>query len=157
VGKTQAMHPTAPGWHAYGLIAGGENVMSNAVYASFEIAAERGGDIAPAIYEAYFARCPESRELMRFVDEYMRGRMLDSVYELLMADETPDQLRYLRFEVTNHASYSVLPHMYANLLSAVRDTVRAACGNDWTPGMAAAWDARLGVLKDEISSTLDAA
>jgi hypothetical protein len=125
------------------------------VHRSFEIAAERGGDIAPAIYAAYFVRCPGSCELMRFVDEYMRGRMLDSVYELLLADETPDQLRYLRFEVANHTSYSVRPHMYANLLSAVRDTVRDACGNDWTRDMAAAWKTRLDLLNEEISSILD--
>ena len=39
----------------------------DAIVESFEIAAERAGDVAPAIYDAYFARCPESRELMRYV------------------------------------------------------------------------------------------
>jgi Globin len=121
---------------------------------SFEIAAERAGDVAPAIYAAYFARCPESRELMRYVDQYMRGRMLESLYELLMADETSDQLRYLRFEAANHSTYGVLPHMYENLLTAVRETVRHACGDDWTSAMASAWDARLGVLLREIATSL---
>jgi hemoglobin-like flavoprotein len=109
---------------------------------SLEIAAERAGDIAPAIYEAYFARCPGSNELMRYVDQYMRGRMLNSVFELLMNEETSDQLTYLRFEAKNHMSFGVLPHMYENLITAVRDTVRDACGNDWTPAMATAWNSR---------------
>ncbi len=126
----------------------------NAILQSFEIAAERAGDIAPAVYEAYFARCPESRELMRFLDIYMRGRMLDSLYELLMADEMSEQFRYLQFEATNHATYGVLPHMYQNLLAAVRDTVQEACGADWTRAMAAAWNSRLDVLLREIRSVL---
>ena len=120
------------------------------IHRSFEIAAERGGDIAPAIYAAYFARCPESSELMRYVDDYMRGRMLDSVFELLMADDASEQFAYLRFEAANHATYGVLPHMYENLLTAVRDTVRDACGADWTPEMEAAWRARLDAIVGEI-------
>jgi hypothetical protein len=125
---------------------------ANALHQSLEIAAERAGDIAATVYEAYFARCPESGELMRFVDLYMRGRMLESVFELLMADEMSDQFRYLQFEAKNHASYGVLPHMYENLLAAVRDTVREACGNDWTPAMAGAWNSRLDVLLRQIRS-----
>lgn len=128
---------------------------ANALLESFEIAAERGGDIAPAIYEAYFARCPESRELMRYVDRYMRGRMLDSLFELLMTDATSDEFRYLQFEAANHKTYGVLPHMYENLLTAVRDTVRATCGTDWTRAMAAAWDSRLALLLREIRSSLE--
>jgi hemoglobin-like flavoprotein len=127
----------------------------DAIQQSFEVAAERVGDIAPAVYEAYFARCPESRELMRYVDRYMRGRMLDSLFELLMADEMSDQFRYLQFEAKNHATYGVLPHMYGNLLTALRDTVQDACASDWTPAMAAAWDSRLGVLLREIGSSLE--
>ena len=128
----------------------------NAIHQSFEIAAERGGDIAQAIYDAYFARCPESRDLMRYVDRYMRGRMLDSLFELAMADETSDQFRYLQFEATNHKTYGVLPHMYENLLTAVRDTVKATCGADWTRAMETAWNSRLEVLLREIRSSLQA-
>lgn len=129
----------------------------NAILQSFEIAAERAGDIAPAVYDAYFARCPESRELMRFVDQYMRGRMLESLLELLMADEVSEQYRYLHFETTSHVSYGVLPHMYENLLTAVRDTVRDACGAYWTPVMAAAWNSRLEALLREIRAFLQPA
>ena len=128
---------------------------ANALLQSFEIAAERGGDIAPAIYEAYFARCPESRELMRYVDRYMRGRMLDSVFTLLMSDETSDEFRYLQFEAAAHSSYGVLPHMYENLLAAVRATVRHACGSSWTGAMSAAWNARLDVLLREIRTAVE--
>ncbi|HTL00292.1 MAG TPA: globin [Pseudomonadales bacterium] len=125
-----------------------------AIVESFEIAAERG-DVAPAIYEAYFARCPESRELMRYVDTHMRGRMLDSVFTLLMSDEASDEFRYLQFEAAAHSSYGVLPYMYGNLLAAVEDTVRQACGNRWTPAMSDAWHARLDIVLREIRSAVE--
>ena len=123
---------------------------ADAVVQSFEIAAERAGAILPSVYEAYFARCPESRELMRLVDIHMRGRMMDSVLLLLMGEAADEQRSYLRFETSNHVSYGVLPHMYENLLHAVQDTVRDAVGEDWTPAMQQAWSQRLQLLLTEI-------
>jgi hypothetical protein len=124
------------------------------LHRSLELAAERGGDIYPAIYDAYFARCASSRDLMQMTDIYMRGRMLDSLFELLIADDVIGQLQYLRYETKNHSSWGVQPQMYDNLLSAVRDTVRNACGPDWTPAMAAAWDTRINALVREIGVAL---
>ncbi len=121
---------------------------------SLELAAERGGDIYPAIYDAYFARCAGSRDLMQLTDIHMRGRMLDSLFELLLADDVAEQFAYLRFETKNHASWGVQAHMYENLLAAVRDTVREACGDEWTPAMAAQWETHVGALVAEIRATL---
>lgn len=129
----------------------------DAIVESFEIASERAGDVAPAIYDAYFARCPESRELMRYVDKHMRGRMLDSVFTLLMSVETSDEFRYLQFEAAAHSSYGVLPHMYGNLLAAVEDTIRQSCGSSWTSAMSVAWNTRLDTLLREIRSTAEPA
>jgi hypothetical protein len=120
---------------------------------SIELAAERG-DIYPAIYDAYFERCAGSRELMQLTDVHMRGRMLDSLFELLLADDVAEQLSYLRFETKNHMSWGVQLNMYENLLSAVRDTVRESCGAQWTPAMASQWEAHLATLIAEIRATL---
>ena len=121
---------------------------------SLEVAAERGGDIYPAIYDAYFARCAGSHDLMQLTDRYMRGRMLDSLFELLLADDVTEQFAYLRFETKNHASWGVQVHMYENLLTAVRDTVRDVCGPNWTPAMATQWEKRIGALLGEIRASL---
>jgi hemoglobin-like flavoprotein len=129
----------------------------DAILQSFELAAERAGDILPATYEAYFARCPESRELMRLVDTHMRGRMMESVLQLFMAEQTEEQLGYLQFETRNHVNYGVLPHMYGNLLSAVRDTVRDACADDWTQEMDDAWRERIAALVREIEALAEQA
>jgi hypothetical protein len=124
------------------------------LHASLEVAAERGGDIYPAIYDAYFARCAGSRDLMQLTDVHMRGRMLDSLFELLLADDVVEQFAYLRFETKNHASWGVQLHMYENLLAAVRDTVRNVCAADWTPAMAAQWETRIIALVNEIRAAL---
>jgi len=126
------------------------------LHRSLELAAERGGDIYPAIYDAYFARCAGSRDLMQLTDVYMRGRMLDSLFELVMADDIGEQFTYLRYETKNHSTWGVQSHMYDNLLTAVRDVVRDACGGDWTPAMAAAWDARIAAIVAEIRAALTA-
>jgi hypothetical protein len=120
---------------------------------SIELAAERG-DIYPAIYDAYFERCAGSRELMQLTDVHMRGRMLDSLFELLLANDVAEQLLYLRFETKNHMSWGVQLNMYENLLSAVRDTVRESCGALWTPAMASQWEAHIATLVAEIRATL---
>jgi len=124
------------------------------LHRSLEIAAERGGDIYPAIYEAYFARCDGSHELMRLTDIYMRGRMLDSLFELLLAEDVTAQFAYLRFETKNHSGWGVQTHMYENLLTAVRDTVQGICGRDWTDAMAAQWQTRIDDLRREIHASL---
>ncbi len=121
-----------------------------AIVQSFELAGARAGDITARVYEAYFARCPESRELMWLVDPHMRGRMLESVLLLLMGDPVEEQRDYIRFETKNHLSYGVRPNMYENLFCAVRDTVREALGSDWTATMDAAWSSRLNDILQEI-------
>jgi hemoglobin-like flavoprotein len=124
-------------------------MVDESIVKSFELASERAGDITVQVYEAYFERCPESRELMKLVDQHMRGRMLESVLLLLMGD-TDGERDYIRFETTSHRSYGVLPHMYENLLAAVHETVRRALGADWTSAMEAAWSARIDGILGEI-------
>ncbi len=122
----------------------------DAIEQSFELAGERAGDITEQVYAAYFARCPESRELMALVDPYMRGRMLESVLLLLMGESVAEQRDYIHYETKSHLSYGVKPHMYDNLLNAVRDAVREALGADWTAEMDAAWATRIEDVLREI-------
>lgn len=122
---------------------------------SFELAAERAGDITHAVYTAYFARCPESQQLMRDTDQHMRGRMMESVLLLLMADSIESQIDYLRYETRQHQSFGVLRHMYNSLLTATRDTVRDAVEKSWTSAMDAAWAERLNAVQVEIDRALE--
>ena len=125
------------------------------VYTSFEMAAELGGDLAPAIYANYFARCPGSQALMSHIDDLVRGKMLDEVYRLLMLDDYREEQGYLNFEIKNHKlAYSVEANMYGNLLAAVQDTVRSTLGDAWQPAIEAAWQQRIGDLTQEINARI---
>ncbi len=120
--------------------------MNEAMLASLELAAEKSGDIAPAIYDRYFERCPDSRAIMFHTDEYMRGRMLGEVFRLFMSEGVAEEREYLAFETTNHRAYGAAPHMYENVLLAVRDVVQNVLGDDFTAEVNAAWERRVSEL-----------
>lgn len=125
--------------------------MHDPIHQSLELAAEAAGDISPAVYRKYFDRCAGSAELMSHIDDIVRGRMLDEVVRLILLPRYEEEQQYLDFEVRNHrTAYSVEPHMYANLLTALRDTVRESLNGKWTAAFDAAWDDRVTALLTEI-------
>jgi hypothetical protein len=125
--------------------------MSEPLIDSLTLAAERRGDIAPAIMERFFALSPSAAALMEHMDSYMCGRMVEQVLLLLMEEGEQELEHYLSFEVGNHEAYGVLLPMYGQLFEAVRDTVREAAGAQWTDAHASAWQQKTGSLLDAIS------
>ena len=121
---------------------------------SLSAVAEREEDITPRVYEAYFRRCPGSAELLVGADCLMRGRMMQEVLVFIMSEDLPAQRDYLCFETRTHRDYGVEPHMYENLLLAVRDTVKEVLGPDWREEYQSAWSGRLDELLLEISDAL---
>lgn len=131
--------------------------MNDLVTESLELVAEREGDISPAIYERYFAKCPGSEALMSHIDELVRAKMMAEVYRLVMLPDYSDEEGYLNFEISNHAlAYSVEPHMYSNLLYALMDTVAETLKEAWTPELKDAWESRLESLLQEIEQRASA-
>ena len=49
------------------------------IIASLEIAAEKCGDITPAVYERYFQKSPGAEELMVQIDHLVRGKMMEEI------------------------------------------------------------------------------
>lgn len=121
------------------------------ILTSLEITAERAGDITQTVCERFFARCPDSKELMEHIDLGVQGRMIEEVMRLLMEPDSHSQGGYLEFEVKTHRAYGVRTEMYANLLGAVEETVEAALGELWDDGFRRAWQQRLGSLINEIT------
>lgn len=129
--------------------------MEDPVIASLEIAAENAGDISQEVYRNYFARCPGSEALMSHIDHLVRGKMLDEVFRLVMLPSLDAEQQYLDFEVKNHKlAYSVEPHMYGNLLAALRDTVKASTGKSWDDAMERAWQDKIDSLLAQIEARL---
>ncbi|MEX2489891.1 MAG: globin [Pseudomonadales bacterium] len=117
---------------------------------SLEMTAEKTGDITPMVYENYFNACNGSRDLMEHVDPMAKGKMLEEVLVLLTGTDPAADEHYIKFEVTTHKGYGVVPHMYRNLFEAVRQTVRHSLGAQWNSDFASAWDHRIEYLLSEI-------
>ncbi|MDA1076823.1 MAG: hypothetical protein O3A63_19035, partial [Proteobacteria bacterium] len=64
--------------------------------------AETLGDIVPVVYERFFELDAQSAALMQHADEYMQGRMLEQVFELVMSDEPFGKEGFLDWELNNH-------------------------------------------------------
>jgi hemoglobin-like flavoprotein len=123
---------------------------------TLEVCAEQSGDITSSVYDRFFEGNDEAFNVMGHSDDYMRGRMMEQVYKLLMSDEQLQDDGYVKWELANHTSYGVESNMYEAFLFALRDIVRDSVGAAWTADSNAAWDARinkiLGLMENRASA-----
>lgn len=120
---------------------------------TFEICAERSGDIVPPVFERFFELDDDARALMGHSDQHMQGRMFESVLELLMSDEHFGPGKYLDWELNNHIdAYQATPRMYAAFFDAVREIVRDGVGEDWRGKHAEAWQARIDRIMSQVAA-----
>ena len=125
--------------------------MVQLISTSLEACAQLEGDITEKVYAQFFATCQAALPLMDHSDQYMKGRMLAQVFELLLDDEHLGEGSYLRWEVNNHLlAYGVDVAMYRSFLDALRDVVKASLGATWTVALARAWAAKIDELLAEI-------
>ncbi|MGZ6014834.1 MAG: globin [Phenylobacterium sp.] len=113
-----------------------------AIEASLELAAERGGDLAQAVYARLFARQPEMQVLFwRDANDAIKGEMLAKVFEAILDFIGPRSYAHnlIETEVVTHEGYDVPRTVFATFFGVVRDVVAEACAGDWTPAMADAW------------------
>ncbi|HEX7036476.1 MAG TPA: globin [Pseudomonadales bacterium] len=114
--------------------------------ASLEYVAERAGDVTQELYRRFAERYPEFAALMSHMDEYMLGRMMQDVLQLVMSRPEEIDDHYLSFEVESHRAYGVTPDMFPPLLRVVHDTAKDHLGEHWTRQMDDAWRQRLEQL-----------
>lgn len=111
---------------------------------SFEVAAERGGDITPLVFARFFEIAPKAEALFQLdtIDPQARGRMLAEMLTMLV-----DQARgegyvgpTLATIAADHVAYGVEDfRLYEAWLQALTDVVRDLNAAAWTPEIAAAW------------------
>ena len=123
-----------------------DTARSQAIDQSFELAAERGGDLTDAVYALLFERHPEARILFRRDSNgAVRGEMLTQVFEAII-DFVGDR-RYsahlIQCEVVTHSGYDVPPDLFATFFGIVGEVVATACGSGWSQVMAKAWSSML--------------
>lgn len=115
---------------------------AEAIHASLELAADKAGDLTPAVFQRLFARFPEMEaEFVRDTNGSVKGEMLARVFEMVFdyVGEGAYAEGMIRNELVTHDGYGVPPDVFALFFEVVADTVRDLDGEGWTPAMSAAW------------------
>ena len=115
-------------------------------------AAERDLDPGPGFWPAYFARSTAAFERMSHMDEHMQGRMLASVFDLLLIEDEATQRSFLQFEIGNHDAYGAQLPMYTALFETLEEAFADACGAAWQPAWRQAWSERTANLLSAIET-----
>ncbi len=109
---------------------------------SLEIAAARGGDLTAAIYARLFRERPELEAMFVMdTDGAVRGEMLSRVFDAILdfiGDRAYAQ-NWISAEATTHEGYLVPRGDFVRFFEIVGETVREACGADWSDASGAAW------------------
>ena len=127
---------------------------ARAIERSLEIAAERRGDVTPRVYALLFQRQPEMETLFsRDRNNLIKGEMLMRVFEAIL--DFVGERRYadhlVRAESITHEGYEVPRQVFGTFFGIVEETIREACGSEWTPEMNGAWRQMLDDLADYVS------
>jgi hemoglobin-like flavoprotein len=133
---------------------------AQAIEASLELAAERGGDLAPRVYERLFAREPAMQALFwRDGNGAIKGEMLAKVFEAIFDFIGPRAYAHhlIETEVVTHEGYEVPRAVFATFFGIVAEVVRETCGDDWTPAMDAGWKRTLADLDHYVAQRARAA
>jgi hemoglobin-like flavoprotein len=118
----------------------------DAVAESLDLFAARCADPAAAVYGRLFALHPAAEALF-LMDPggHVRGQMLAIAFEALL-DGGERLAGLVGIERMNHVNIGVPAELFDGFFDLLREAVQAALGADWTPAMARAWEARLGLL-----------
>lgn len=113
----------------------------------FEDVAQSGIDIAPMVYQTFLEAMPEADQHIGYMDERMRGRMLDQIFNLLLDDIDTS---YLEFETRTHRGYGANSRFYRGMLEAVRDAVKRALKDGWSTQYESAFTRSIDQIVEEI-------
>ncbi len=115
---------------------------------SLEIAAERHGDLVPLVYQRFYARYPQTRQMFgRDAGNLHQGHMFNGMLNAVL-----EQARGCCHQgsidawVADHALWGVEPAMFSVMFDALHDTLCDCLGPDWTPPVAAQWRGTIDVL-----------
>jgi hemoglobin-like flavoprotein len=122
---------------------------SNPIEQSFELAADRCGDLTPLVYERLFAVQPEARALFRTEgSELVKGSMLALTIEAILdyVGERSGRYRMIECEAISHDAYGTSRELFVTFFAAIADTLRDLLGSDWSDEIDGEWRRLLAEL-----------
>jgi hemoglobin-like flavoprotein len=122
----------------------------NPIERSFELAAERYGDMTPLVYGRLFREHPEARTMFRSEgSELVKGSMLALTIEAILdfAGERIGHFRLIECEISSHDAYGTPRELFIAFFGVIAETLRDILGADWSPEIDAAWRKLLDEVK----------
>jgi len=124
---------------------------------SLELAAARCEDLTPLVYERLFRSHPETRTMFHTDGSALvKGSMLELALEAILdfAGGRKAAHRMIYCEVQSHEAYGTPHDLFGVFFNAIADTVRDLVGDDWTPGIEAAWRELLADLDRYVKNAI---
>ncbi|MFA7555419.1 MAG: globin [Spongiibacteraceae bacterium] len=113
-----------------------------------ELVTEKSDDIAPGVYQRFFARYPEAEELFGIDPaDLVKGNMIISLLqEIMWLSEGVMYSDNIKRWISDHKSYGVTLPMYPDMFTCLLETIEEVIGDDWTEPMDKAWKAQYDIL-----------
>lgn len=108
----------------------------NPIERSFELAAERCGDMTPLVYGRLFREHQEARAMFRTEgSELVKGSMLALTIEAILdfAGERTGHFRLIECEISSHDAYGTPRELFIAFFGVIAQTLRDILGADWSP------------------------
>ena len=122
----------------------------NPIERSFEIAAERCGDLTPLVYRRLHTERPETLTMFRTEgSELVKGSMLAMTIEAIQdfAGERTGHFRMIECEISSHDAYGTPRELFIAFFGVIAQTLREVLGNDWSDAMDHAWRSLIGEIE----------
>ena len=117
---------------------------------SFEIAAERYGDLTPLVYKRLFFEHPEAQTMFRSEgSDLVKGSMLALTIEAILdfVGDRTGRFRLIECEVVSHDAYGTPRDLFVAFFGVIAATLREILQGDWSPEIEAAWRKLLGDIE----------
>src|SRR6201996_6808023 len=124
---------------------------------SFEMAAERYGDLTPLVYQKLFREHPEAQAMFRSEGgDLVKGSMLALTIEAILdfVGERSGRFRMIECEVVSHDAYGTPRDLFVAFFGVIAATLREILQTDWSPEIDAAWQQLLGEIEAIVSAQI---
>lgn len=132
---------------------------SNPIERSFEIAAERCGDITPLVYQRLHVEHPETLSMFRTEgSEPVKGSMLALTIDAILDFVGPrtGHFRMIECEISSHDAYGTPRDLFIAFFGIIARTLQEILGEDWSPEIDAAWRNLIGEIETLVAQAAPA-
>jgi hemoglobin-like flavoprotein len=128
----------------------------NLIERSFEIAAERCGDLTPLVYRRLAAEHAETQAMFRSEgSELVKASMLSMTTEAILdfAGERSGKFRMIQCEISSHDAYGTPRELFIAFFGVIAATLHEVLGSDWTAEMDQAWQKLLAEIEGFVAES----